>query len=354
MPEWKREIREALAGAKLETDAAREEAVVEELAQDLVERYEELVRNGATEQDAGRMLSEELRDARFLAGLRARLERRQEPAVPGVGRQERFLAALSRDVRLGARLLRTNPAFALVAILSLTLGIGANTAIFELLDAVLLRTLPVAAPEQLAEVRVNHAGRIGSSVARQEDFSSAQWKEVETEQQGFSEIAAWSTQGFNLGRGGEARYAKGLWVSGDFFQVLELQPELGRLLTKSDNYKGCGAQGAVISDGFWQREFGGRPDAIGKTLSLNGQPFQVIGVTPASFSGLEAGIQFRCGGTTLQRADRAGRSVVDRRRDNVVAGSDWEIEAWMDGRTSGGAVEHAGAGDFRSDAARGV
>jgi putative ABC transport system permease protein len=292
MPEWKREIREALAGAKLETNAAREEAVVEELAQDLAERYEELVRNGATEQDAGRMLSEELRDARFLAGLRARLERRQEPAVPGVGRQERFLAGLSRDVRLGARLLRTNLVFALVAILSLTLGIGANTAIFELLDAVLLRTLPVAAPEQLAEVRVNHAGRIGSSVARQQDFSSAQWKEVETEQQGFSEIAAWSTQGFNLGRGGEARYAKGLWVSGDFFQVMELQPELGRLLTKSDDYKGCGIQGAVISDGFWQREFGGRVDAIGKTLSLNGQPFRVIGVTPASFSGLEAGFNF--------------------------------------------------------------
>ena len=292
MPEWKREIREALAGAKLETDAAREEAVVEELEQDLAERYEELVKNGAAEQDARRMLSEELRDARFLAGLRPPLERRQEPAVPGLGRQERFLAGLSRDVRLGARLLRKNPVFALVAILSLTLGIGANTAIFELLDAVLLRTLPVAAPEQLAEVRVNHAGRIGSTVARQQDFSSAQWKEVETQQQGFSEIAAWSTQGFNLGRGGEARYAKGLWVSGDFFQVLQLQPELGRLLTKSDDYKGCGVEGAVISDGFWQREFGGRADAIGKTLSLNGQPFQVIGVTPAGFSGLEAGFNF--------------------------------------------------------------
>src|SRR5437763_9652871 len=132
MPEWKREIREALAGAKLETDAAREEAVVEELEQDLVERYEELVRNGAAEQDARRMLSEELRDARFLAGLRPRLERRQEPAVSGLGRQERFLAGLSRDVRLGARLLRKNPVVELVSVLSITRGIGESTEFVEL------------------------------------------------------------------------------------------------------------------------------------------------------------------------------------------------------------------------------
>ena len=292
MPEWKREIREALAGAKLKGDAAREEAVVEELAQDLTERYEDLVREGVEEAEALRRLGRELREPRFLAGLRPRLQARSQTLTPGVEKHERLLAGVQRDVRLGARLLRANPAFALVAILSLALGIGANAAIFELLDAVLLRTLPVAAPEQLAEIRVNHPGRIGSSVARQQDFSSAQWKEVEKEQQGFSEIAAWSTEGFNLGRGGEARYAKGLWVSGDFFRVLQMRPERGRLFTKSDDYKGCGIQGAVISDGFWRRELGGRADAIGKTVSLDGQPFQIIGVTPASFSGLEAGFNF--------------------------------------------------------------
>lgn len=114
MRDWKREIREAIAGAKLETDAAREEAVVEELAEDLAERYEELVRNGAGEEDTERMLWKELRDARFLEGLRPRLAKRQEPATPGVGGQERRLAGVSRDVRLGARLLRANTAFALV------------------------------------------------------------------------------------------------------------------------------------------------------------------------------------------------------------------------------------------------
>jgi putative ABC transport system permease protein len=292
MPEWKREIREALAGAKLKGDAALEEAAVEELAEDLTERYEDLVREGVEEAEALRRLRGELRDPGFLAGLRPRLEAQSQTWTPGVERQERLLAGVQRDVRLGARLLRANPAFALVAILSLALGIGANAAIFELLDAVLLRTLPVSAPEQLAEIRVNHPGRIGSSVARQQDFSSAQWKEVAKEQQGFSEIAAWSTEGFNLGRGGEARYAKGLWVSGDFFRVLQLRPELGRLFARSDDYKGCGIQGAVISDGFWRRELGGRSDAIGKTVSLDGQPFQIIGVTPTSFSGLEAGFNF--------------------------------------------------------------
>ena len=145
MPEWRREIREALSGAKLNTDAAREEAVVEELAQDLAERYEDLVREGVEETEALRRLRGELREPGFLAGLRPRLEARREPVMPGVEKQEGLLAGVQRDVRLGVRLLRANPAFALVAILSLALGIGANTAIFELLDAVkALRTLPVA------------------------------------------------------------------------------------------------------------------------------------------------------------------------------------------------------------------
>jgi predicted permease len=292
MPDWKREVREALAGAKLKTDAAREEAVVEELAQDLTDRYEDLVLEGVDEKEALRRLRGELREPGFWTGLRPKLEARRDVVVTGVDKRERLLAGVQHDFRLGVRLLRSNLGFALVAILSLALGIGANTAIFQLLDAVLLRTLPVAAPEQLAEVRMNHTGRIGSSVARQQDFSSAQWKQVERDQQGFSEIAAWSTEGFNLRRGGEARYAKGLWVSGDFFQVLQMKPESGRLFTKSDDYNGCGVQGAVISDGFWQREFGGRADAIGKTLSLDGKPFQIIGVTSGSFSGLEPGFTF--------------------------------------------------------------
>ncbi len=118
------------------------------------------------------------------------------------------------------------------------------------------------------------------------------WQQLEQQQQAFSAIAAWSTEGFDLGKGREARHADGLWVSGDFFQVLEINPVLGRLFSKSDDYRGCGVHGVVISNAFWQREFGGRAGIIGNTLSLDGHPFQIIGVTPRSFSGLEVGLNF--------------------------------------------------------------
>src|SRR5436309_9507622 len=107
-------------------DAAREEAVVEELAQDLTERYEDLVREGVEEAEALRRLRGELREPGFLAGLQPRLEARSQTLTPGVERRERLLQGVQRDVRLGVRLLRANPAFALVAILSLALGIGAK------------------------------------------------------------------------------------------------------------------------------------------------------------------------------------------------------------------------------------
>jgi putative ABC transport system permease protein len=292
MPDWKREIRDALAAGKCKADAAREEALIEELAQDLADRYEDSLVRGVEKAEALQRLRGELRKPEFLAGLRPRLESRRDAVIPGVDKQERFLAGVQRDLRLGVRLLKANPMFALVAILSLALGIGANTAIFELLDTVLLRTLPVSAPEQLAEVQLVHSGRTGNSVSRQNILSSAQWQEIQKQQQGFSEIAAWSTENFNLGRGGEARYAKGLWVSGDFFRVLQINPEWGRLFAKNDDQKGCGVQGVVVSDAFWHHEYGGSADILGRTLSLDGLPFQIIGVTPASFSGLEVGFTF--------------------------------------------------------------
>jgi hypothetical protein len=170
-------------------------------------------------------------------------------------------------------MLRLNPTFAAVAILSLALGIGANTAIFELLDAVVLRTLPVQSPQQLANIREIHGGRIGNTVARQKNFSFALWQQIHQQQKGFSGIAAWSTETFDLGRGGEAHYVQGMWVSGSFFRTLGIQPVLGRLLTENDDYRGCGLRAVVISYAFWQRSFAGRADAVGSKLSLDGHPF---------------------------------------------------------------------------------
>lgn len=176
------------------------------------------------------------------------------------------------DLRYGARLLLKNRFFTVVAVLSLALGIGANSAIFQLLDAVRLRTLPVKNPEQLASIQIASGSRGGKFNSRHADFTSAIWEQLHTQQQAFSEIAAWSPQSLNLGQGGEAHYAEAPFVSGSFFGVLGIEPERGRLLAQADDVRGCGAQAAVISYGFWQHQFGGTADILGKKLSIHRAP----------------------------------------------------------------------------------
>ena len=199
-----------------------------------------------------------------------------------------------RDLKYGARLLRLSPGFAIVAILSLALGVGANTAIFQLLDAVRLRTLPVKDPQQLVEVRIADTpnGRTGAFLGRRPMMTNPLWEQLRDRQQAFSGVFAWGVNGFNLTTGGEARYAQGLWVSGDFFNTLGVTPLLGRALTPADDRRGCAAPPAVIGHGFWQREFGGSPSAIGRSLQLDGHAFDIVGVTPPSFFGVEVGRAF--------------------------------------------------------------
>ena len=195
-----------------------------------------------------------------------------------------------RDLRHGARLLRLNPGFTLVAVLSLSLGIGANAAIFQLLDALRLRSLPVAKPQELAEVRIiGQTSRTGSFNGRYPQLTYAQWEQIREHQEAFSGVLAWSAQRFNLSPGGEERYAQGMFVSGDFFRVLGVTPALGRVLNADEDRRGCGLPGAVISHSFWQREFQGSPTALGSKLLLNGHPVEVIGVTPPNFFGVEVG-----------------------------------------------------------------
>jgi putative ABC transport system permease protein len=290
MPDWSQEIRATLA--RLRLDPGRESLLIEELSQHLADRYNELRGEGMEDEDACRLLRGELNDGKLVGELGAILAPAPEAVTPGRDGQERFFAGMGRDLCQAVRLLRLNPGFAAVAILSLALGIGANTAIFELLDAVLLRTLPVASPQQLADVQEIHGGRIGSTVARQKEFSSAIWEQLRQQQKAFSGIAAWSTESFDLGQGGEAHYAHGMWVSGSFFDVLQVRPMLGRLIAASDDVPGCGVRGVVISNAFWQRAFGSRSDVVGSKLSLDGHPFEILGVTPPGFYGLEVGRSF--------------------------------------------------------------
>ena len=199
-----------------------------------------------------------------------------------------------RDLKYGARLLRLNPAFAVVAILSLALGVGANTAIFQLLDAVRIRTLPVQNADELVEIRIAEpaGGRTGQFGGRRPSLTNPLWEQVRDRQQVFSDAFAWSAPEFDLTTGGEARNAQGLWVSGDFFKGLSVPALVGRTLTAADDQRGCAAPPAVLSYGFWQREYGGSPSAIGRPIMLDGHSFDIVGVTPASFFGVEVGRTF--------------------------------------------------------------
>ncbi len=204
-----------------------------------------------------------------------------------------FREALWKDVRYGARLLRLNPGFAAIAILSLALGIGANTAIFQLVDAIRLRTLPVKDPQELAVVEIDDPHCCsGNFSSRYSNLTNPQWEQIRDHQEAFSSIFAWSPDRLNLAMGGEARFANVIWVSGDFFETLGARPFMGRLLSAADDQRGCGTSGADISYAFWQREYGGAPEAVGKTLTIEGHPFEIIGITPPEFFGVEVGRKF--------------------------------------------------------------
>ena len=198
-----------------------------------------------------------------------------------------------RDLRHALRFLRLSPGFTLVAVLTLALGIGANTAIFQLIDSIRLRTIPVKNPQELGTIRIadRHWGS-GQFSSQYSQLTFAMWEQIRKRQEGFAEIAVWSDQRFNLATGGEVRRAKGIHVSGDFFHVLGVEPILGRLLGPADDQPGCGISGANISYAFWQRNFVGDPSVIGKRLTLDGNSFQVIGVTPPGFNGISIGDTF--------------------------------------------------------------
>src|SRR5215470_6254099 len=203
------------------------------------------------------------------------------------------MSSLWKDVRYSLRQLRNSPAFTLIAILTLALGIGANTAIFQLIDAIRLRTIPVRNPEELATVRIadRHWGS-GQFSGPYSQLSFPLWEQIRDRQQGFAQIAVWSGDRFNLASGGEIRYANVLRVSGEFFHVLGVEPFLGRLLGPADDQPGCGIGAANISYAFWQRNFGGDASIIGKRLSLNGNSFEIVGVTPPGFNGISVGDTF--------------------------------------------------------------
>jgi putative ABC transport system permease protein len=204
---------------------------------------------------------------------------------------ESRVESLWQDSRYALRGLRRAPGFAAVAVLTLALGIGANSAIFSVVNGLLLRSLPVTAPERLAMVSTRQAIDDGFSAG----WNYATWDQIRQRANVFDGAVAWSyfPQRFDLAEAGESNPATGLFVSGEFFSELGVPPFIGRTFLEADDALGKSRDHvAVISYGFWQRRFGGAPDAIGRTLMVNRTPVTIVGVTPPAFLGPEIGRAF--------------------------------------------------------------
>jgi putative ABC transport system permease protein len=252
----------------------RRDQVERELDAELRDHYERLVadyrRAGATEEDARR---------------RARLEFGGVEQVKEECRDvrgTRWVDEITQDLRHGLRLLRQSPAFAFVAVASLALGIGANSAIFTLVHNVLLKSLPVRDAQRLV-------------ILDGDLWTNPVWEQIRDRQTQFSDGAlAWADARFDLSHGGPTELVEGVWASGGFFDALGVPAVLGRTFTPADDRRDGGPDGpvAVISYAFWQRRFGGEATAIGRAISLNRVPFTIVGVTPPSFLGTTPGRSF--------------------------------------------------------------
>jgi macrolide transport system ATP-binding/permease protein len=277
--DWKPEIRRRLAPLNLEP--AREAAIVEELAQDLEDCYAGQLASGVSEAEAHRQTLAELSDSEFLRRELRRIEGSAdpEPAILGTNRRTNMIADLWQDLRFGSRMLRKQPGFTLITVLTLALGIGANTAIFSLVDKVLIRKLPVEEPDRLVVVSASR-GQGVSTTSNYPDFV-----DYRDRNEVFEGLVCYYQRALTLSEGGQAERIQGMIVSGNYFTALRVQPALGRGFMPEED-KAPGAHPVVmLSYGLWQRRFGSEPGLIGKVVNLNGYPFTVVGIAPPEFTG---------------------------------------------------------------------
>ena len=248
----------------------------EELCAHVQNRADDLERSGLTRAEAERR-------ARIEFGGHEKFKEECREAGGG-----NLVQILLQDSRYALRILGRTPLITAVALLSLALSIGANTAIFSLIDTVLLRLLPVHEPGELVQILRNDPSRSGPGVA---SFTNPLWEQLRDHQDVFSDTFSWSASQFNLAQGGAVHYVNGIYASGGFFTTLGVRPAAGRLFSGSDDQHSCPPT-AVLSYGFWQEHFGGEPAAIGSTLPLNNKTFQIIGVSAPGFYGVDVGSKF--------------------------------------------------------------
>ena len=204
----------------------------------------------------------------------------------------RGFESLLRDARYAVRGFVKTPGFTIVAVLTLALGIGANTAVFQLLDAVQMRSLPISRPQELTQLRIVGGNKgLGISDGPFTDFTVPMWQEVRRHHDPLTGVFAWRTADVLVGKLSEPKHVHGLEVSGEFFNVLGIVPWQGRLIEPQDE-SACQLNKAVASYSYWKAEMGGQAITPNSTIMVEGRPIQILGVTPPGFFGLTVGERF--------------------------------------------------------------
>jgi putative ABC transport system permease protein len=278
MRSWKALVRARLN--PLPVDPARAADIVDELAQHVAEHHAELVSSGVPDAEAVELALAPLDDRARVAAEIARADRARAAApAPPPSEATRLFVDLARDVRYAARLLVRAPGFAAIALLTLALGIGANTAIFSVLNAVLLRPLPYADPDRLVMVGERRpdgsTGNVGYT-------TFLDWRERNHSFGDLALIRSWTP---TLATTGEPERISGVRVSANFFAMLGVRPALGRDFTAAEDTP-ASWQRVILSDGLWRRRFGADAAAIGRVITMNDRQFRIVGVMPASFEPL--------------------------------------------------------------------
>jgi putative ABC transport system permease protein len=276
MPDWTEDLRPRLA--KLRLSPTREADIIEELSQHLDQRYEELRAAGATDADARRLATEELLDVDAIALSMRSLRQARAPARMTSTTGRWLIADVWWDLRYAIRMLQRQPGFAAVAILTLALGIGANSAIFALVDGVLLRPLPFGNPDRLVMLSEQ------SATAGTSPVSPLNLRDWNQRTRTFDVIAGYVPEVGSMvmtGADGLAEDVPRHWVTAGFFDALGIRPLAGRTFRPEDD--AGRARVVVLSETFWRARFDGDPDIIGRDIRLDGAQFTVLGVVPKSF-----------------------------------------------------------------------
>ncbi len=278
MPDWKAEIRKRLTALRLEP--TREAEIAEELAQHLEDRYEMLLEGGASEDEAYGAALQELSAGNLLVEELSRVEHPivWEPVVPGTQRGVNVLGDLWQDLRYGLRMLRKKPGFTAVAVLALALGIGANTAIFSVVNTVLLRPLPYRDAGRLVWLWETNQ----TSGIKQEPASLPNFDDWRNQNKSFEGMAAFLKSALNLTGESEPERIPCLYVTANFFSVLGVEPVLGRSFKPEENKPG-NHRVVILSNELWRRRFGANPQIVGQSITFNGNPYTVVGVMPPGF-----------------------------------------------------------------------